>query len=296
MQLTVIGLGRMGQAIAGRLLDKGHGVTVWNRTPGREAALVARGARPAPSTAAAVAGAEVVITSLSDDAAVLEVCLGEGGIVAALGEAAILVDMSTVSPRTSRQLAEAVPGSRFVDAPVLAGPQAIQAGQGQLLLGGPPDLVARLDPLWQDLTALRVRCGPTGSGSTMKLLSNLVLIGGIALLAEAVATGQAAGLPTEVIRQVFEQSPLLGPGLRNRLEDILTGDHSGWFSVSLAEKDVRLAVELGAAGGLTLALGPQVQELLARTAAAGRAEQDIGAVVEVIRTEGKGLRTESDGG
>jgi 3-hydroxyisobutyrate dehydrogenase-like beta-hydroxyacid dehydrogenase len=283
MKIAVLGLGRMGSAIAGRLLDRGHAVTVWNRSPGKDAALLAQGARPAASAAGAAAGADAVITMLSDDGAVRAVCLEDGGVVAALDPDAVLVDMSTVSPDTSHALAAAVPGRRFVEAPELAGPHAVRQGQGLLLLGGDEALVNRLQPLWADLIDRRLYCGPTGSGTSMKLLSNFLLMGSVALLSEAVALGQAAGFGDDFLRQVLREHPLVPAGVHNRLDDVIAGDHSGWFTVTLARKDVRLAVELAARSGLRTENGNDAARLLAATEAAGLGDKDLGAMIEAVR-------------
>src|SRR5579864_3583957 len=113
MRVTILGLGHMGIAAAERLHSLHYDVTVWNRSPGKAAELVQRGVKEAATVAAAAAGADVVITLLTDDAAVGAVCLGEGGVLEVLGSDTILVDMSTVHPDTSRALGKAVPGNRF---------------------------------------------------------------------------------------------------------------------------------------------------------------------------------------
>jgi 3-hydroxyisobutyrate dehydrogenase-like beta-hydroxyacid dehydrogenase len=283
MRVAVLGLGRMGQAIAGRLLDTGHDVQVWNRTPGREKDLTARGARVAPSASEAASQADVAITMVTDDAAVREICLGSGGVIDSLQPGAVLVDMSTVSPDTSRALAAAMPNGRFVDAPVLAGPPAIEAGQGLLLIGGAPDRVKQLEPLWNSLTARHIYCGPVGSGATMKLISNLLLVGGVALLSEAVATAQAHGMDDDFLRQVLRQHPMVPAGLHNRLDDVIDGDHAGWFTVTLARKDIRLAMDLAGAAGLHTAMAEATAQVLAQAETSGWNDRDLGAAVEVVR-------------
>ena len=129
MKVSVLGLGTVGRAVAERLLNRGHAVTVWNRTPGREGDLAGRGARVAVSIADAVTDAEAVLTLLTADDAVREVCLGDGGVRESLAPKAALVDMSSVHPRTSRELAATVGEDRFADAPILAGPATITSGE-----------------------------------------------------------------------------------------------------------------------------------------------------------------------
>jgi 3-hydroxyisobutyrate dehydrogenase len=157
----------MGSAVATRLLDAGYELTVWNRTPERADPLVGRGAGRAASPSRAASVADVVITSLSDDAAVRAVCLGENGAVHGIQPDAILVDMSTVSPDTSRMLAGAVSG-RFVDAPILGAPAAVLERQAILLLGGDAAMLERLAPPFEDLAARQIH-GDHSGWFTMRL-------------------------------------------------------------------------------------------------------------------------------
>jgi 3-hydroxyisobutyrate dehydrogenase-like beta-hydroxyacid dehydrogenase len=283
MHIAVLGLGRMGRAVSTRLLDKEYDVTVWNRTPGREGDLPAKGATVASSIKDAVQGADAAMTLLTADAAVKQVCLGHDGAIAHMADEAILIDMSTVSPETSRELGEKTPGGHFVDAPILGGPEATAQGGARLLLGGDENVVHRLDTLWNDLSAGYFYCGLNGSATSMKLLSNLILVGGTMLLAEAVVTGQANGIGDDILRQVLGGSPAVAPGVKPRMEDIIGGDHEGWWTILLAEKDIALALQLATSQGLQLPVGSTVEDVLHRTDAAGYGEKDLAAVVETFR-------------
>jgi 3-hydroxyisobutyrate dehydrogenase-like beta-hydroxyacid dehydrogenase len=283
MRIAILGLGHMGHAAAIRLHDLGHEVTVWNRSPGKDTDLVQRGVRSAPSAQEAVEAAEVVLTLLTNDAAVREVCLGEGRVIDALSSDAVLVDMSTVYPETSRLLGGAVPGGHFIDAPILGGPEALLNHKAKLLVGGSETIVRRLDPLWNDLAAAYFYTGENGSATTLKLLSNLILVGSTTLLAEAVATAQASGIGNDVLRQVFGQSPAVAPGVQARLEDILAGDHHGWWSLRLADKDMSLVLKLAADNGLTLPLAGATEGMIQRSIDAGYGDLDLAAIVELVR-------------
>lgn len=283
MRIAVLGLGAMGRALAARALDGGHRVTVWNRSRGRAAGLVAGGAVEAASGAAAVGEAELVLVVLADDAAVREVCLGEDGVLAALGPTAVLANVSTVAPDTARQLAAAGPVGRVLDAPVMGAPAAIARGQGRFLVGGPPEPVAGLAPLWRQLAAGHQHCGPAGSGATMKLVSNLQLIVGVAALAEGIAIARRHGISDPLLREVFADSAVLSPATTQRLEPLLDDGHPGWFSPALARKDIRLAIELADQGGVPVRLGPAVEGLLATVAEGGRDWPDFAAVIEALR-------------
>ncbi len=281
MRIAVLELGAMGSAIAGRLLDAGHELHVWNRTAARAEPLTARGAILEASPGAAVGSVDVAVTSLADDAAVLGVVGGDDGVAGCLQPSAMLVDMSTVSPETSRALARAVDG-RFCDTPILGAPQAVASGQATILVGGPDELVDRAMPLLRQLSARQLRCGPAGSGTTLKVVANLLLLGQLSVLSEAVATAQANGVDDRLIAELG-RTPLVAPALHNRLDDVIHGDHEGWFSARLGHKDVRLARNLAAAGGLDLAVAATVEALFDQAIAAGLGDRDITAVVEAVR-------------
>jgi 3-hydroxyisobutyrate dehydrogenase-like beta-hydroxyacid dehydrogenase len=284
MRLAVIGMGRMGHALAERLLGGGHDVVVWNRTPGRADDLLARGVREAATPAGAAEESEASFTSLTDDAAVRAVVTGQDGVAAGLGDG-ILIDTSTVSPPTTADLAGAV-GGRLLASPILGAPAAVLSGQAGYLIAGPRELYDRLAPAYDALAeeARRVYVGQDARvAPTLKLLSNYLLMSGIATLAEVVATAQAVGLPDELIRDFLGQLPLVAPALRNRLDDIVSGDHDGWFSTTLGAKDVRLAEDLARSHGVGLPLAGAVKRRFEEAAAQGWADADIGAVVELFR-------------
>lgn len=284
MRLAVLGMGTMGHALGERLLRSGHAVTVWNRTPHKADDLVAEGAREAATPAQAAEGADAAFTSLADDAAVRAVVGGPQGVAAGLGDG-VLVDASTVSPTTTAQLAEMV-ATRFLASPILGAPAAVISGEAVYLIGGPRDLYDRLQPAYEALAdeeGRRYLGADATVAATLKLLSNYLLMSGIAALAETVATAQAVGLPDDLIRDFFGRLPLVAPALRNRLEAIVSGDGKGWFSTTLGAKDVRLADELARAHGMRLPLAEGVRRLYEQAAAEGLADADIAAVVERVR-------------
>jgi 3-hydroxyisobutyrate dehydrogenase-like beta-hydroxyacid dehydrogenase len=287
MRLAVLGMGKMGHALAERLLAGDHEITVWNRTPHRADDLLAKGVREASSPGAAAEEADATFTSLTDDAAVRAVVAGPDGVASGLGDG-ILVDASTVAPETTAQLWEIV-GGRLLASPILGSPMALAAGEAAYLIAGPRELFDRMAPAYDVLAeaAHRVYVGEDPTVATaLKLLSNYLLMSGIASLAETVATAQAVGLPDEVIRNYFGQLPLVAPALRNRLDDIISGDHHGWFSTTLGAKDVRLTENLAKSHGVVLPLADVVKGRYEEAAAKGWADADIGAVVELLRGRG----------
>jgi 3-hydroxyisobutyrate dehydrogenase-like beta-hydroxyacid dehydrogenase len=282
MRIAVLGMGNMGKAFATRALERAHLVTVWNRSAGRAMDLEAKGAVEAESPMAAVMGSDVVLVVLADDAAVLEVCLGDDGALASLGPTAVLANISTISPDTARRLAAVGPEGRVLDSPVMGSPSLIAAGMGSFLIGGPSSAVEMLDSLWSDLGAGYTHCGPVGTGATMKLVSNLLLITGVTALAEGIVTARKNGISDELLKGVLADSFVVSAASKVRLESLFDNSHPGWFSPSLARKDVRLAVDLAERAGVELRVGPATDALLTAVIDAGEQWPDFAAVIEAL--------------
>src|SRR6516164_4435104 len=282
MRITILGMGNMGRAFAARAIETGHQTTIWNRTPGRVAALVASGAIEANTPTTAVAGADAVLVVLADDAAVLDVCLGDDGVLASLDPDAVFANVSTVSPATSRRLAELGPEGRVLDAPVMGSPLMIAGGLGRFLIGGPAQAIAAIEPLWKDLGSGYTHCGPAGTGATMKILSNSLLITGVASLAEAIATARKQAVPDEFLRTLLADSPVLSAASNLRLDSLLDRTHPGWFSPALARKALRLAIALAEETGVGVRVGPAAEALLTTVIDAGGAWPDFAAVIEAL--------------
>jgi 3-hydroxyisobutyrate dehydrogenase-like beta-hydroxyacid dehydrogenase len=253
--IAVLGTGRMGAAIARRLLDSGHQVTVWNRTAEKTAPLVAAGARAAPTPA--VPGAEVVITMLTDAAAVREVVAA-----ADLRPGSVLVEMSTIGPAAVRDLR--VPaGVGLVDAPVLGSVAAAGSGQLTVLAGGD---VERVRPVLETLGTVR-HCGELGSGAALKLVANTALVSGLAALADTMAVARAVGADLEAVLSVLAQGALAGAVARATASGAA-------FPIALAAKD------------LDLVLGLSSPPLVRAAAAVLRAEPDQDADLgTIVRTQ-----------
>lgn len=283
MRLTVLGMGAMGRGFARRAMERGHRVTVWNRTPGRADDLVGRGAAEAKTVSEAVARANVTLVVVSDDEAVLDVCLGVDGALASMAKGAVVVNISTVAPETARELSEAGPTGSVLDAPVLGSPQTVTQGAGRFLIGGPPETVRRLESLWADLGSAYVHCGPIGTGNALKLMCNLQLILGVAAFAEAMGTARAFGLDDDLMKAVLTDSPFVSQATRARLESMYDPRHPGSFSPELARKDVRLAIEMAERRGIPVRLGPAAENLLTAVVEGGGGPwPDFAAVIEAF--------------
>ena len=282
MRITILGLGNMGRAFAARGLETGHEVTVWNRSPGPATELVENGAIEARSLQTAVSSADIVLVVLADDTAVLNVCLGSSGALASLGPGAVFANISTVSPGTARRLAEAGPEDRVLDAPVMGSPAMIVGGLGRFLIGGPAPTIAAVDPIWNDLGAGFTHCGAVGAGATMKVLANLLLITGVTSLAEVIATARQHAVPDELLKTLLTDSPLVSHASSLRLDSLLDATHPGWFSPTLARKDLRLAIDLAEDAGVGVRVGPAAEGLLTTVIDAGEEWPDFAAVIEAL--------------
>ena len=279
-RVAVVGLGAMGSRIARRFLDAGHELTVWNRDPAKAEPLVAAGASAAQTPAEAARRAEVVVTMVADPEALAAVTEGPDGVAAGLVRGSVLVQMSTVGPRSLERLAAVVPEPSLLDAPVLGSIGEVEAGSLRVFVGGPAELVERWTPLLETLgTVLRV--GPVGAGTAAKLVANSTLVGVVGLLGEALALGTALGLPAEAAFDVLEATPL-GEQAKRRRPAFESGEYPPRFSLSLARKDADLILDAAAQRELDLRLATAAREWLADTERSGRGMDDYSAVLAEI--------------
>jgi 3-hydroxyisobutyrate dehydrogenase-like beta-hydroxyacid dehydrogenase len=266
--VAVIGLGAMGSRMAGRLLDAGYDVVVWNRTAEKAQPLVERGAEGAESPADAAERAEALITMLTDPAALESVISG------VTSQTATLIQMSTVGPAAVTRLEPSFPN--LLDAPVLGSIAEAESGALKIFVGGPDDLVERWTPLLSVLGEPK-HVGPVGAGSAAKLVANATLVGTTGLLGESLLLGERLGLPREVVFEVLAATPLAAQAERRR-PALESGDYTPRFALSLARKDADLIIE--AAPDLKLVAA--MREWLAEAEAAGLGTKDHAAVLTQI--------------
>lgn len=258
MKIGVAGVGRMGAAIAERLMAQGHEVLVWNRTPARAEALVAKGARSCASPAALAGEAEAVVTILTDADAIEAVYGGIEGLLAAPLAGRLVIDMSTVRPETARALAERVraAGAAFVECPV--GGTVAPARDGKLFgfAGGTEADVARAGPILDALCRRVEHVGPVGAGASVKLAINLPLAVYWQTLGEALALCRGLGLDGARLAGIFADTSGGPTVLRNRAELVgraLDGERvTGTVDIDLLRKDLRIMLEEAAGIGAAL--------------------------------------------
>jgi 3-hydroxyisobutyrate dehydrogenase-like beta-hydroxyacid dehydrogenase/mannose-6-phosphate isomerase-like protein (cupin superfamily) len=280
--VAFIGLGAMGSRMAGRLLEAGHDLAVFNRTPEKAAQLLRGGAVMATSPAEAARDAEVVLTMVSDPAALRAVTDGCDGVAVGVANTATVIDMSTVGPREVVRLAAALPrGTGVLDAPVLGSIAEAEAGTLRLFVGGPADLAARWDPLLRALgTPLHV--GGLGAGAAAKLVANSTLFGVLSVLGEAVALADGLGLTRDVTADVLATSPLAEQAKRREKTIAAEGVPPPRFALHLARKDAELVLAAAAERALDLRAASSTSRWLADAEAAGQGGADYTAVLSTI--------------
>ncbi len=256
MQIGVAGLGAMGSAIAARLLEAGHQVTVWNRTAAKTKPLADAGADVAANPGAVAAASEAVITILTDGAAIDAVYHGSSGLLSGDVTAKLFIEMSTVPPRVETTLAPQVRGKGgiFVECPV--GGSTAPARQGKLLglMGAEPADAARARPILDQLCRKVEHCGPVGAGSSMKLAINLPLMVAWQAYGEAFAIARDVGWEPKRLLDLFVESNGANNGLKMRADMIVAMMENRdpgptTFSIANAVKDLRTMIDTGAAKG-----------------------------------------------
>jgi 3-hydroxyisobutyrate dehydrogenase-like beta-hydroxyacid dehydrogenase len=280
MQIAIIGVGRMGHALAERLLDDGHEVSVWNRSPGRAAVLKERGARVLGSVDDAGEQTKAVCLCLADDQSSLEVATPKGQPRASWAQT-LVVNTGTVSPDVITALGD-VYRERFVNAPIIGAPQAVRSGTATFIVGGAAAARAALAPVWDSFAqALDVGDRPE-TAAIMKILHNHTFIVELAVIAETIRAGRAAGVDDAILSATLRESWVMPAALRNRIDGLFDPDHPGWFTSVQAVKDVTLALNL-ANGGAPLPVTEAARDAYRQLAADGWQTQDITALVEYGR-------------
>lgn len=279
-----VGLGGMGSRMARRLLEAGHEVVVWNRTPEKTSPLTDRGAVAAKNPAEAAGRADAVLTMVSDPAALRAVTEGPDGIAAGAGSAVTLIEMSTVGPAAVSRLASVLPaGTGLLDAPVLGSLAEAESGSLKIFVGGPAPLVEQWTPLLSALGS-PIHVGPLGSGAAAKLVANLTLLGVLGLLGEALAFAQGLGLSRDIAFDVLAATPLAAQAERRR-PAIETREYPARFSLSLALKDGNLIAEAAADSGVDLPLSRAARDRLADAESGGWGDRDYAAILAWILGE-----------
>jgi 3-hydroxyisobutyrate dehydrogenase len=284
MIIAVLGTGRMGDAIAHKLLSAGFAVRVWNRTPERTAPAVAAGATAAQTAADAVAEADIVITMLSDGMATASVIApAGGGVLAAMPPGCTWIQMGTIGPTWTDLLAAgaAATGVVFVDAPVSGSTDAARAGDLLVLASGTEAVRDVVAPVFEAIGRRTLWLGDAGAGSRLKLALNNWLACVVEGLAETLALTAALGLDPQSFLDAVADGPLGAPYVMAKGRAMLAGDVSPGFALRDAVKDVVLVRAAATDEGLELPLTDALLERWSPAAADGLGDRDVSAVVRL---------------
>jgi 3-hydroxyisobutyrate dehydrogenase len=284
--VAVLGTGTMGAPIARNLLRAGMPVRVWNRTPAKAAELTTHGALVATSPAAAATGVDVLITMLTDGAAVEHVMTGPRGALSTLGPDAIWVQMSTVGVEWSDRLAHlaARHGVTFVDAPVSGSSRPAEDGQLVILAAGAPSTRPRLEPIFEPLARQILWLDRVGDGSRLKLALNNWLAVLVEGMAETLTLSSALGLDPHLFVTTVAGGPLTSRYATDKAIAMLDADFTPGFPLQHAAKDAALATEAAHRRGLQLPLTDTLLDRWHQAIAAGHGHDDVASTITVAST------------
>jgi 3-hydroxyisobutyrate dehydrogenase-like beta-hydroxyacid dehydrogenase len=287
MRVGWLGLGAMGSLVVERLLEAGREVTGWNRTPSKGEPLVEKGMRWADTPRDVGEASDLVLSMLTDAAAVQAVADGPDGLIAGLRQGVIYADMSTISPEASRAVAErvAAAGATMLDAPVSGSPTTLREGKLAIMVGGDEDALERARPVLLDIGPTVTHIGPNGTAVQTKIAINLALVVQVIAFCEGVALAEQGGVEREVVVEAMLKSVIASPVLGYRGPFILEGrmPEQPLADVTLQQKDMLLALEEGRRMGSPVPLTAAANELLNAARGMGIDKNDFVVVHRVYR-------------
>jgi 3-hydroxyisobutyrate dehydrogenase-like beta-hydroxyacid dehydrogenase len=285
MAIGMVGLGRMGAAMARRLREQGFDVVGWDRDARATATLAADGMRMADSARRVAAASDIVISSITEDHGVRRIFTGPGGFLETVVTGKLFVEMSTLQPMTGRELLPLVEakGARLIEAPVLGTIPQAKNGTLFAMVGGSAEDVERARPVLEKLTRRIVHMGPNGSGYAMKLAANLGLGAYIAALAESLALGLKEGLTIAQMLDVIADGPVACGWLKSKLDVLNGADAEMTLDIRTLRKDIMSAVATGALGGVPMPLASGMLASLSAAADSDYASRDIAELPAFFR-------------
>jgi 3-hydroxyisobutyrate dehydrogenase-like beta-hydroxyacid dehydrogenase len=277
-----VGLGHMGGNMATRFLA-GHPVYGMERSRERAEHLIEQGLRWSDSPRAVAEAADVVFTSVPDDAALEEVASGSEGILAGLGADKTWVDVSTISPRVSRELAKRASeqGAVMLDAPVSGSVPQVQDATLVIMVGGDEDAYRRVEPVLREL-GTPTRIGENGHGLALKLAINISLAVQMLAFAEGLLLAERSGVDRQRALEIMEASPIGSPMLRARASIILDPPEEAWFDLRFMHKDIELALATAKSLQIPLPTAERADEVLERAEALGYERRDLAALFQAL--------------
>jgi len=282
--LGFVGLGVMGSEMVNRLLSKGHSVTGYNRTKSKADWLIKKGMKWGSTPREVAAVADVVFAMVTNSAALGAVMNGPDGILAGLTAGKTVVDISTVSPAFSREIANKVreKGCDMVDAPVSGSVITLQEGKLSVMVGGRKETFEKVKPLLLDIGPKITHVGDNGLALVMKIGTNLSLAVQMLAFCEGVLLAEKSGIAREVAVDVLTHSVIASPMVQYRGPFVIKMPDEAWFNVNMMQKDMLLALELGRQLDVPMPTTAVTNEFLTAARGMGFVEQDFAVVFEVL--------------
>jgi 3-hydroxyisobutyrate dehydrogenase-like beta-hydroxyacid dehydrogenase len=283
-EVGFVGLGIMGRNIAERLLKAGYTVNGYNRTRAKAEPLIASGLCWCDTPRQVAETSEITFSMVMDTAALAAITQGPDGIIAGLGPGKLYVDMSTVSPRLERELAEQAKarGAQMLESPVSGSVSAVQAGTLVAFVGGEAEALEQARPILAGLTQKIIHVGGSGQAVSMKIAINLNLAAQLLALSEGVLLAERSGIPRAQALDSILNSVAGSPLLKYRGPFILKMPEEVWFSAAMMQKDLLLALDLGRELGMPLPMAAQANEFLTAARGMGYADEDFAVLFKVL--------------
>ena len=285
-KVAFLGLGVMGFPMAGHLAAKGHEVTVYNRTPAKAKAWVAKHKGSAAATPREAAkGAEFVMACVGNDDDLRAVCAGPDGAFSAMSPGAVFVDHTTVSARITRKLAAQAHASGlvFIDAPVSGGQAGAENGQLSIMCGGDPAEYARAEPVMASYARICRLIGPSGAGQLAKMMNQICIAGLMQGLSEALAFGQKAGLDGEKVVEVISQGAAGSWQMVNRHKTMLKDEFDFGFAVDWMRKDLGICLDTADEIGARLPVTALVDQFYKDVQLMGGGRNDTSSLIRRLK-------------
>jgi 2-hydroxy-3-oxopropionate reductase len=284
-RIGFVGLGIMGEPMARNLMEAGYELVLYNRTEEKAKELAQEGTAEVAAGPREVAeNSDIIITMLPDSPQVEEVVAGEGGVLEGLGEGCLVVDMSTISPVVTRELAERVEqrGASMLDAPVSGGDVGAQQGALSIMVGGSEEDFERTRPLFDVMGKAATHVGPVGAGQVVKACNQIVVALTIEAVSEALVLGSKAGVKPEKVVEALSGGLAGSAVMEAKKVKFFDHDFDPGFRIELHHKDLGIALATGREYGVSLPVTAIVDQMLEALKAKGRGDRDHSAILTQI--------------
>lgn len=283
-KLGFVGLGVMGSRVVKRLLEADHTVSGYNRTKSKAQWLIDSGMIWGDSPRAVAESSDVVFSMVTNTAALYAVALDNNGIIAGLSKGKVYIEMSTVSPAASRDLAKqvAAKGAAMLDAPVSGSVITLEQGQVSFMVGGDADTFEKVKPFLLDIGPKVTHVGANGLAVTMKIAVNLSLAVQMLALSEGILIAEKAGIDRKTALEVMLNSVIASPMVKYRGPFVLQLPDEAWFDVNMMQKDLSLALELGEQLGVPLPTTKTTNDMLTTTREMGLDKEDFAVMFQAL--------------